>query len=65
MTFKSQKEEHKITYNSGFQIICVPSNATDVEREKWLRYCPCVLGMEILGKFQVYVDKKKVELKLI
>ncbi len=65
MTFKSPKEEHKITYGGGFQIIGIPSDATEVEREKMLRYCPSVLGMEVLAKFQVYVDKKKVELTLV
>lgn len=62
LTFRSPSEEHKIPYASGFQVICVPSNATPEERENLLRYLPCVLGMEILGKFRVYVDKRKVEL---
>ena len=64
LTFKSPTDEYKITYGSGFPVICVPSSATGEEREKWLRYSPCVLGMEILGKFQVYVDRKKVELSV-
>lgn len=65
LTFKSLKEEHKITYASGFQIICIPPNAAPSYREQMLRYNPCVLGMEILGKFQVYIDKRKVELTLV
>jgi hypothetical protein len=64
LRLKSSTDEHTITYGSGFQIICIPSSATGAEREKWLRYCPSVLGMEILGKFKVYVDRKKVELTL-
>jgi hypothetical protein len=64
LRFKSPKEEHKITYGSGFQIICVPPKVTEAERERWHRYVPSVLGMDILGKFQVYVDRRKVELTL-
>lgn len=65
LTFKSQKDEHKITYSSGFQIICIPPDVTHEEREKILRYTPSVLGMDILRQFQVYVDKRKVELTLV
>jgi hypothetical protein len=64
LIFKSPKDEYRLTYGSGFQIVCIPSSATPEEREKLLRYTPCVLGMDILRKFQVYVDKKKVELTL-
>lgn len=64
LTFSSIKEKHKITYGSGFQIVCIPSSATPEEREKLLRYTPCVLGMDILSKFKTYVDKKKVELAI-
>lgn len=65
LRFKSPTEEYKITYGNGFQIICIPPNLPDKEREIWLRYCPCVLGMEVLRKFQVYVDKRKVELTVV
>jgi hypothetical protein len=65
LTFKSSKEEYKMTYGSGFQIVIIPSHITGEDREKMLRYCPSVLGMEILGKFQLYVDKRKVELTLV
>lgn len=62
LTLKYLKDEYKITYSSGFQIICIPPKVTSEEREKILRYTPSVLGMDILRAFQLYVDKKKVEL---
>jgi len=65
LTFHSDEGNHKINYASGFQIVCIPPNATPEEKEKMRRYTPSVLGMEILGKFQVYVDKKKAELTLV
>lgn len=64
LTFKSNKEEHKIRYSSGFMVICIPPNVTSEEREKLLRYTPSVLGMDILGKFKMYMGKNKVELTL-
>jgi hypothetical protein len=65
LTFKSSKDEYKMTYSSGFQIVIIPPQITGDDREKMLRYCPSVLGMEILQKFQLYLDKKKVELTLV
>jgi hypothetical protein len=62
LTFKSPKEEYKMTYGSGFQIVIIPPQITGIDREKMMRYCPSVLGMEILGKFRLYLDKRKVEL---
>ena len=65
LTFRSNKAEHKITYSSGFEVVCIPHDATPQERESMLRYTPCILGMDILDKFEVYVDKRKVELTLV
>ncbi len=64
LTFRSSnRQEYKINYDSGFRVICVPSNATREEREKILRSTPSVLGMDILlAKFKIYVDGQKVEL---
>lgn len=53
LTFRYSTDEHKITYGSGFQIICIPPDAQKEEREKMLRYTPSVLGMDILSKFKV------------
>lgn len=64
LTFKSNKEEHKIRYSSGFRVTCIPPNTTSEEREKLLRYTPSVLGMDILCKFKMYMSKNKVELTL-
>ena len=64
LTFKSNNKEHKIKYSSGFRVICVPPNVTSEEREKLLRYTPSVLGMDILTKFKIHINKNKVELTL-
>ena len=65
LTFRSDNQECKISYNSGFRVICVPPDATAEQREKILRHTPSVLGMDILlAKFSIYVDDKKVELTL-
>jgi len=64
LTFKSGRDEHKIKYSSGFWVICAPPTMTREEREKLLRYTPNVLGMDILTKFKIYVDKYKVVLTL-
>lgn len=65
LTFGSGNNLHTITYSSGFQIVCIPSNIPPDEREKMLRYTPCVLGMDILRKFKVYLDKKRIELTVL
>jgi hypothetical protein len=64
LTFGSNNNLHKITYGSGFQIVCIPSNKSSDEREKIIRYTPCVLGMDILCKFKLYLDKKKFFLQI-
>lgn len=64
LTFGSNSNLHTITYSSGFQIIIIPPNTSPEMREKMIRYTPCVLGMDILVKFKLYLDKKKVELTL-
>jgi hypothetical protein len=58
----SFKKEHKIKYSSGFRVVCIPPNIESEEREKLLRYTPSVLGMDILAKFEIYINKDKVEL---
>lgn len=64
LRFGSATNLRTITYSSGFQIVCLPSSATPSERETMARYTPCVLGMDILGKFKMYLDKKKIELTI-
>jgi hypothetical protein len=65
LTFSSGKQEYRINYNSGFKVICIPTDVTREIREKLLRHTPSVLGMDILlQKFNAYVDEQKVELEL-
>ena len=65
LTFHATNDEtYKIPYAQGFQIVCLPKQIEKEEREKLIRYTPCVLGMDILCKFKLYIDKKKVELSL-
>jgi hypothetical protein len=65
LTFSSTDDQtYKISYGQGFQIVCIPAHANKEEQEKLRRYMPPVLGMDILCKFKIYVDKKKVELSL-
>ncbi len=64
LIFGSDTNLHKITFGSGFQVVCIPENVSPEEREQLIRVTPCVIGMDILAKFKLYVDKKKVELVL-
>jgi hypothetical protein len=65
LTFSATNDQtYKVPYAQGFQIVCIPAYADKEEREKLRRYTPCVLGMDILCKFKIYIDKKKVELSL-
>jgi len=63
LTFKSNEDKHKIKC-SCFIVICVPPNIKGEEREKMIRYTPNVLGMDILCRFGVFVNKNQVELTL-
>jgi len=65
LTFGSDTNLQKIVYAGGFQIVCIPENVNDEEREKLIRYTPSVIGMDILCLFRLYVDKKKVILEKI
>jgi len=64
LTFGSGDQKHRIAYSSGFKIVCVPPDKTPAEREKLLRFTPCVLGMDVLGNFEVHIYKNRVELVL-
>ena len=64
LTFKAERGEWKYNYSNGFRIVCCPENLKGEEREKFLRYVPCVLGMEILTKFDIFINKDKVEFTL-
>lgn len=63
LTFKSNKDEHKIK-RSSFLVACIPPNIMGETREKMIRYTPCVLGMDILREFRTCVTKNQVELIL-
>jgi hypothetical protein len=65
LTFSAINDQpYKIPYAQGFQIVCIPAQASEEEQEKLRRYTPSVLGMDILRKFKIYIDKKKVELSI-
>lgn len=65
LTFKYGKNEHTINYSSGFPVICIPPTVRGKDREQMLRLTPAVLGMDILVKFKIYMDKLNVVLTLI
>jgi len=62
LTFKSSQGEHTISCGS-FIVVCIPPTATGEDREKMLRHTPNVLGMDILSKFKVYIEKTRFELE--
>lgn len=65
LTFKSsEKQEYKINFSSGFMVTCTPPNIKQEEREILIRCTPSVLGMNILTKFETYVNKRRVKLTL-
>jgi hypothetical protein len=65
LTFRSDKGDNfKIPYGSGFRVMYISPQLPPEDREKALGLTPSILGMDILCKFKVYVDKKKVVLTL-
>jgi len=66
LTFHSAdtNEEYKIRYSSGFKVIVIPQETPREEREKMLRYTPSVLGMDILKRFELQLDRRRVQLIL-
>lgn len=62
LTFQSNQGERIIPCGS-FIVTCIPLEVTGQEREKMLRYTPNVLGMDILSKFKVHIEKTRVELE--
>ena len=63
LTF-GKEQKYTVAYDSGFRVVVFPSEIKPQQREKLIRYTPSVLGMDVLGKFKVYIDKKKVELTI-
>jgi len=63
LTFKSNKDEYKIRC-SNFLVNCIPPQLKGEEREKMIRYTPNVLGMDVLRRFRVCIDKNIVELTI-
>lgn len=64
LIFGSDEQKHKIVMDGGLKIICVPPDKEPQEREKLLQFTPSVLGMDVLGNFDVHIYKKRVELEL-
>jgi hypothetical protein len=62
LVFESGSGKFKVDYDSGFRVHCIPPSASQDDRELMLRHTPSVLGMDVLVKFEVRVDKRKVEL---
>jgi hypothetical protein len=62
LTFGKEKEKYTVHYDSGFRVVPIPLNLEHEEREKLLQQTPSVLGMDVLEKFKLYLDKRKVEL---
>jgi hypothetical protein len=62
LIFESGDDKFKINYNSGFRVNIIPKDAKEKDKELMLRHTPSVLGMDVLSKFEVRIDKKKVEL---
>ena len=61
LTFGNE-QKYTVRYDSGFRVVVFPNEIDCQQREKLIRYTPSVLGMDVLEKFKVYIDKKKVEL---
>jgi hypothetical protein len=63
LTFGNE-QKYTVPYDSGFRVVVIPNEIDRQQREKLIRYTPSVLGMDVLQKFKVYIDKKKVELTI-
>jgi len=62
LVFESGNDKLRINYGNGFRVNCIPIDAKGEDRELMFRHTPSVLGMDVLSKFEVRIDKKKVEL---
>ena len=62
LTFKYGNDKYKMRYSQGFRVVYIPPHVGRDEREKLMRYTPSVLGMDVLTKFKVYMDKHKIVL---
>jgi hypothetical protein len=66
LTFgKGNSHEYCVHHDSGLRLIMIPPTVTGEDREKIIRHTPSVLGMDVIERFQLYLDKKKVELTVI
>jgi len=61
LTFKSNTDEYKITCGC-FKVVCIPPEITGKGREDMIRRIPNILGMDILSKFKMIIEKNQVEL---
>jgi len=59
--FHGDEGEHKIA-QSAMKVIGPPEDMEEKRRKELLTLFPCVLGMDILSKFDVHLYKKKFEL---
>jgi hypothetical protein len=64
LIFESGNDKFKVNYDSGFRVNYIPMEVKGEDKELMLRHTPSVLGMDVLSKFIVRIDKKKVELVL-
>jgi hypothetical protein len=65
LTFDSGKDKHRMNYSSGLKVVCIPPGIDEKDRERYTRFTPCVLGMDILCKFETRISRNKLELELI
>ena len=61
LTFKSNADMYKITCGS-FKVTCIPPQITGSAREDMIRRTPNILGMDILSRFKMILDRNQVEL---
>jgi hypothetical protein len=64
LIFGTDNQKHSVPYDNGFRIVVIPNNIKPEERKKLIRCTPSVLGMDVLEKFKLYIDKKRVELTI-
>lgn len=65
LIFDSGREHYKVNYDNGLKVICAPLNLKGEERERYLALTPCVLGMDVLHRFETRISRDKVDLEVV
>jgi len=61
LIFKTSENDFYKIPQSGFRV-CSPEDKDPEKRKRMVELTPCVVGMDVLSKFEIHIYKKKIEL---